>query len=147
MKVPGDSHLSNAEIVAFVDLAAGEIPGWVPSEHFDEHSLVVAFRAAQHDDNDMFDMITGSPQLAQMIMAGSELLALYRGDPSFGDMIETVVGPGNDRALSAFMQMRADILVKQVADWDSPLGQLAMFQLDSFLLGWLYAHRTLKDHG
>lgn len=145
MKIPGEHGLSNAEIIAFVDLAAADLyPGWKPSEHLDEHSLIDAYRAAQAGEDDLYQQLTTSRLFAQMVMISSELTQRYQDRP-LGANVEAILGEGSRAAMHSILALRMVEIAKQVSEW-TPHEQLGMFQLDGFLLGWLARDRyTSKD--
>lgn len=137
MKIPADPPLSSAEIVALIDLEASAIEGWVPSAHFDEHSLVEAYRDAQRGDTELLDMITSNRFLALLVAAGAEAVENYQRYQAFKTATEAILGAGADTALASFLHMRTRELAPQVVDLRDPLDQLGLYQLDAFLTGWL----------
>lgn len=144
MNVPGDKHLSNEEIVTFIDVTAADVlPGWVPSEHYTTDSMVLAWRQAEEGSDDLLRLLTENKIMATMVMAGKELLDEYHSQEiSFSQMVNSKIGAEFNAPLATFMLMRTDVIAKHVLEWGEPEAQLTMFQMDSFLLGWLLAKRT-----
>lgn len=147
MTVPGDDTLSNEEIVRFIDVLAAEtLPGWVPSNYYTADSMVIAWRQAKEGYTILLDLMSTNKYMAAMIMEGQRLHAFYDNEDreqGFSAFIDEVTGEPISAPLSSFMNMRAEQLAEHCQDWDDPQTQLALFQLDSFLLGWLMA----KQHG
>lgn len=146
MKVPAGDRLSNAEILALIDLEAGEIPGWKPSEHFDEHSLISAYRDAQTGDAELLRLLTKDRLLAVLAMLGDELIENhYDTNRPLSASVEEIVGPGSDEPLASYLSMRMSILSEQAGTYDDPVKALSLYQMDSFLLGWLAHARFESD--
>lgn len=145
MNVPGgDKALTDEEIVRFIDVSAADVvPGWVPSEYYEEATMVAAYKEAQRGDPKLYNMMIKNKMMASLIMTAEKVSEHYNADnttDTFDRMIESIIGHADLRpseVLATFLVMRSEIMAQKVSDWDKPQMQLAMFQIDSFMIGYL----------
>jgi hypothetical protein len=155
MTVPGDKNMTREEILAFTDTAGAAlgVEGYLPSDHYDEESILAAYYAEREGKvvgaDGMYQMITANPTFARLIMVADQVSSQY-DNPSTGfdhdiDVLTGNADLGTNKALAAFMGMRMDVLAEQVDKWPDNGTKLAMFQLDAFLIGWCAAQQMRGD--
>ena len=155
MTVPGQGRMTREEVLAFTDQAGAQlgVEGYVPSDHFDEESILTAYYAEREGKvvgaDGMYQMITANRTFAQLVMVADGVSKQYNSSSAgFEHDIDTLTGNaelGTNKALAAFMGMRLDFVAEQVNEWPDNGTKLAMFQLDSFLIGWIAGQRMRGD--